>query len=91
MLALMSQQTQEAAEMENNTAGGPSNVDSGSKDIMRDWLIANGETEKARGWASYSRSVKQAERSAEYWGVAVGRHGDAVGAFDRVRERLRGG
>jgi len=86
MLALMAQQAAQAAEMENNTAGVVGGV---SKDVMRDWLIATGESEKARGWASYSKDVKQAERSAEYWGIAVGRHGDAVGAFERLRERLK--
>ena len=77
--------------MENNTAGGSANGygDGLTQDIMRDWLTATGETKKARGWETYARSVKQAERASEYWGVAVGRHGDAVGAFERVRERLK--
>lgn len=91
MLALMSAQAIQAEAMERNTAG-DSAADAAGKEItiMRDWLIARGETERARGWESYARGVKQAERAAEYWGVAVGRHGDAVGAFERVRERLRG-
>lgn len=83
LLSIMTKQMSRIGEMERDVAG------TGSDDIMRDWLIATGETETKRGWEAYRVAVKQEERVREYWKVASERHWIAVEGHERVRERLR--
>nr|POE53561.1 meiotically up-regulated gene 184 protein [Quercus suber] len=53
------------------------------------WLEATGDTTDDVGFYSYVRVVRQDEQTREVWNLGYERHCDAVGGFEKVRERVR--